>query len=63
MKRRYRIGSVTVCPCGFELNQPDTFTFSKQWYRAHRDHHIETFPDVDDVTRSDFEQLIELAKP
>jgi fatty acid desaturase len=50
------------CACGFG-SRFDLGPFSQQWYSAHRDHHLETFPDVDEGTRRNLTDAIERAAP
>lgn len=51
------------CPCAFadtdEARQHRTF--SPEWYRAHKAHHLAVFPDVDDRTIEVLDELIERA--
>jgi hypothetical protein len=49
-----------TCPCGFDA--PDLFPWSPEWHRRHRDHHLATYPNVDQRTRDNLETLISLAE-
>lgn len=44
------------CPCDFEMDE--LVPFSPAWHEAHRDHHLERFPDVDAGTRRVLDELI-----
>lgn len=35
--------------------------FSQAWYELHRDHHLAIFPDVDAGTRSNLQQMVDIA--
>ena len=49
------------CPCGYEdVNRGKRFT--SKWHRAHRDHHLAVFPEVDQQTRDALAQCIVLAE-
>ena len=48
------------CPCDPPMT--GVSTFSPEWYRAHRDHHLAVFPDVDDVTRANLDMLVDEAE-
>ena len=49
-----------TCPCGYTVHGGDPW--SAEWHRGHRDHHLLTYPDVDQGTRDSLEQLIALAE-
>jgi len=40
---------VNRCSCGYD--DPTILQYSVAWYRAHMQHHLATFPDVDRGTR------------
>jgi hypothetical protein len=46
------------CPCGFGARF-DLGLFSREWHELHRDHHLATFPNVDDGTRRNLADAIE----
>ncbi len=48
-----------TCPCGF-VRWEDAF--SAQWHRDHRDHHLATFPDVDEGTKRNLSRFIAYAE-
>lgn len=50
------------CACGFTANSETLRTFSPDWYRAHRAHHLDVFPDVDRQTHDNFAALIAWAE-
>lgn len=52
---------MTSCACGFDVESVWP-RFSPDWYRAQRDHHLSVFPDVDLVTRANFEMFIAIAE-
>lgn len=46
------------CACGFDPFSVDP-PFGPGWHTAHRDHHLTTFPFVDQVTRDNLASFIE----
>lgn len=49
------------CPCGFGARW-ELGPFSAEWHTAHRDHHLATFPDVDQGTVDNLNYCIQRAK-
>lgn len=58
---RVRVRTLWSCPCGFDAESVWP-RYSPDWYRAHRDHHLAHFPNVDAHTRATFEMLITAAE-
>lgn len=53
--------SAYICPCGFAetIESRCHRTFSRDWYRAHKAHHLTVFPNVDSRTVEVLDELIE----
>lgn len=49
------------CGCGF-TSPPELETFSAEWHRQHRTHHLATFSDVDAETRRNLDYFVEYAE-
>jgi hypothetical protein len=50
------------CWCKFEDVDTDYMTFSVEWYRQHRDHHLASMSSVDRCTVDAFEHAIRYAE-
>lgn len=50
------------CPCGFPPPWTLGLAFGSEFYRRHRAHHLATFPDVDEGTRRNLNDLINNAQ-
>ena len=48
------------CACGFE--RPDLAKFSATWQRAHRDRHLECFPELDLRSRANLDAIVAWAE-
>lgn len=51
---------MNFCPCDFTGWEHEAW--SPDWHRAHRDHHLATFPDVDQGTRDNLDSFVEFAQ-
>jgi hypothetical protein len=51
--------TMRTCPCGFHASEPQMF--SREWHELHQVHHLNVFPDCDQVTRANLADFIRWA--
>jgi hypothetical protein len=53
--------TVITCPCGF-VAAPGIKPDSSRWHREHRDAHLARYPNVDNLTRENLDDLVARAE-
>jgi hypothetical protein len=51
--------TMPTCPCGFHASELQMF--SREWHALHQVHHLNVFPDCDQVTRANLADFIRWA--